>query len=213
MRSCRRSRTSTPSFISRPRPLSKPPWDDVLHNNIVGTYNVFEAARQAGVPRVVFASSTTPSGCTSWMARPLFTTLTMAGATTTRRRSGPIRCTASRRPTGRHWDGCTWSATACASSACGSAPCARTTTQRQPTPNPLIDLDAEGQRNRRRAVRLSRRDCAELIAACLDAEDVSWAVVYGVSGNPRRFWDLDYAREPVGWEPQDSAPVASGHLG
>ena len=33
------------------------PWDDVLHNNIVGTYNVFEAARQAGVSRVVFASS------------------------------------------------------------------------------------------------------------------------------------------------------------
>ena len=33
------------------------PWDDVLRNNIVGTYNVFEAARQAGVSRVVFASS------------------------------------------------------------------------------------------------------------------------------------------------------------
>src|SRR6187397_1217401 len=33
------------------------PWDDVLHNNIVGTYNVFEAAREAGVARVVFASS------------------------------------------------------------------------------------------------------------------------------------------------------------
>ena len=33
------------------------PWDDVLRNNIVGTYNVFEASRQAGVERVVFASS------------------------------------------------------------------------------------------------------------------------------------------------------------
>src|SRR5215218_2747714 len=32
-------------------------WDDVLHNNLVGTYNVFEAARQAGVSRAVFASS------------------------------------------------------------------------------------------------------------------------------------------------------------
>ena len=37
--------------------LLEAPWDDVLHNNIVGTYNVFEAARQAGVSRVVFASS------------------------------------------------------------------------------------------------------------------------------------------------------------
>src|SRR5690606_31653978 len=33
------------------------PWDDVLRNNIVGTYNVFEAARRAGVECVVFASS------------------------------------------------------------------------------------------------------------------------------------------------------------
>ena len=76
-----------------------------------------------------------------------------------------------------------------------------------PNANPLIDLDAEGQRNRLRAVWLSQRDCAELIAACLDVEDVSWAVVYGVSGNARRFWDLDHARELLGWEPQDSAPV------
>ena len=75
-----------------------------------------------------------------------------------------------------------------------------------PSDNPLIDLDAEGRRNRMRAVWLSRRDCAELIAACLEA-DVSWAVVYGVSANPRRFWDLEHARELLGWEPQDAAPV------
>lgn len=32
-------------------------WDEVLAINITGTYNVFEAARQAGVKRVIFASS------------------------------------------------------------------------------------------------------------------------------------------------------------
>ncbi|MGQ0752159.1 MAG: NAD-dependent epimerase/dehydratase family protein [Betaproteobacteria bacterium] len=32
-------------------------WEAILANNIVGTYNVFEAARKAGVKRVVFASS------------------------------------------------------------------------------------------------------------------------------------------------------------
>ena len=56
-RSGRLSRTSTPSSTSPPRPALETPWEDVLHNNIVGTYNVFEAARQAGVSRVVFASS------------------------------------------------------------------------------------------------------------------------------------------------------------
>jgi uronate dehydrogenase len=33
------------------------PWDTILQANIVGCYNLFEAARQAGVKRVVFASS------------------------------------------------------------------------------------------------------------------------------------------------------------
>lgn len=33
------------------------PWEQILHANIVGNYNVFEAARRHGVRRVVFASS------------------------------------------------------------------------------------------------------------------------------------------------------------
>jgi uronate dehydrogenase len=33
------------------------PWDQILDVNINGTYNAFEAARRAGVPRVIFASS------------------------------------------------------------------------------------------------------------------------------------------------------------
>lgn len=33
------------------------PWESVLRHNLVGTYNVFEAARRAGVKRVIFASS------------------------------------------------------------------------------------------------------------------------------------------------------------
>src|SRR5512139_1626162 len=32
-------------------------WDTILQSNIVGTYNMFEAAYRAGVKRVVFASS------------------------------------------------------------------------------------------------------------------------------------------------------------
>jgi len=34
-----------------------PGWDAVLRDNVVGTYNVFEAARRASVKRVVYASS------------------------------------------------------------------------------------------------------------------------------------------------------------
>lgn len=33
------------------------PWDDILHSNIIGAYNVWEAAYRHGVKRVVYASS------------------------------------------------------------------------------------------------------------------------------------------------------------
>ena len=33
------------------------PWDEVLNNNIIATYNVYEEARCAGVSKIVFASS------------------------------------------------------------------------------------------------------------------------------------------------------------
>jgi uronate dehydrogenase len=33
------------------------PWETILQSNIVGCYNLFEAARRAGVKRIVFASS------------------------------------------------------------------------------------------------------------------------------------------------------------
>ena len=33
------------------------PWNDILQANIIGCYNLFEAARAAGVKRVIFASS------------------------------------------------------------------------------------------------------------------------------------------------------------
>ncbi len=33
------------------------PWDEVLHSNIIGCYNLFEAARRQRVRRIVFASS------------------------------------------------------------------------------------------------------------------------------------------------------------
>jgi uronate dehydrogenase len=38
------------------------PFDAVLHSNIIGTYNVFEAARRRGVKRVLFASSNHVTG-------------------------------------------------------------------------------------------------------------------------------------------------------
>ncbi len=183
------------------------PWDEVLHNNIVGTYNVFEAARRAGVERVVFASSNHTIGMYELDGAPgLY----------------DVDDERSYDHTTEHRPDSLYGVSKAYGEALGRMYmeryglrvfCLRIGAVREhddptsPTANPLIDLDAEGRRNRLRAVWLSQRDCAELIAACLDVEDVSWAVVYGVSANARRFWGLDHARELLGWEPQDSAPA------
>ncbi len=37
-------------------PSGAAPWEEILHSNIIGTYHLFEAARQNKVRRVVFAS-------------------------------------------------------------------------------------------------------------------------------------------------------------
>jgi len=188
-------------------PALETPWDDVLHNNIVGTYNVFEAARQAGVERVVFASSNHAIGMYELDGAPGLYDLDDE-----RRYDHEVEI----RPDSLYG----------VSKAYGEALgrfyaerhglrvfCLRIGAVRSnddptvPSENPLLDLDAEGRRNRMRAVWLSRRDCAELIARCLDVDDVSFAIVYGVSNNPRRFWDLSHARDLLGWEPQDAAPL------
>ena len=182
-------------------------WDDVLQNNIVGTYNVFEAAREAGVSRVVYASSNHVVGMYEVDGAPSI-------YDPDDERSYDE--TTEIRPDSLYG----------VSKAYGEALgrlymeqhglqvfCLRIGAVRahdDPTDAaavPLIELDAGGQRNRLRAVWLSRRDCAELIARCLEVEDVPWAIVYGVSANSRRFWDLEHARELLGWEPQDAAPV------
>ena len=184
------------------------PWDEVLHNNIVGTYNVFEAARLAGVSRVVFASSNHVIGMYELDGAPR-----LYDVEDDRRYDH----TAEQRPDSLYG----------VSKAYGESLgrlymerhglrvfCLRIGAVRAnddptvgTTNNPLLDLDADGVRNRLRSVWLSRRDCAELIARCLEVEDVRFAIVYGVSGNPRRFWDLEHGRELLGWEPRDAAPV------
>ncbi|MFC7140083.1 NAD-dependent epimerase/dehydratase family protein [Halosimplex aquaticum] len=68
------------------------------------------------------------------------------------------------------------------------------------------DSDAyDEQVARLRCMWHSRRDCAQLIERCLDDDSVSFDVFYGVSDNRNRWFDIDHAREVLGYEPEDSA--------
>ena len=56
------------------------------------------------------------------------------------------------------------------------------------------------------AVLLTHSDLVELVRCCLTAPaDIRYAVYYGVSANTWRIWDIEAAREEIGFRPQENA--------
>ena len=193
-------------------PAVETPWEEVLPNNLVGTYNVFEAARRAGVGAVVFASSNHAIGMYELDGAPGIYELddprSYDHTVEVRPDSLYGVSKAYGEAMGRYYADRYGLRVFClriGAVRAGDDPMSPEVRGSSPS---LLDLrTAEERRKRMRAVWLSRRDCAQLIARCLDADDVRWAVVYGISDNPRRFWDLGHAREVLGYAPEDGAPV------
>jgi uronate dehydrogenase len=155
-------------------------WEDYARVNITGTYNVLEAARRAGVPRVFYASSNHAVGFTE------------------RRDPGdpPVPADLPPRPDS-YYGVCK-----VASEALGSlyhdrhgiaVVCARIGSCR-PLPDDRRCLWSW----------LSYPDAVRLVEAALTAPDPGFALVWGVSANTRRWWSLEEGRA-IGYEPQDDA--------
>lgn len=184
-------------------------WEAVLQSNLIGTRNVFEAARLAGVEQVVFASSNHAVGTYETENVPQLWDL---------------------------GDLCQWDHTAeirpdsyyGVSKVYGEAMaryyvdhhgmravCLRIGGVRSPEdpthPSQLWKRERDGEegirekRRRMRAVWLSERDCVHLIDVSLKTE-LDWALVYGISDNPRKIWDIEHAKKVLGYAPMDAAP-------
>lgn len=185
-------------------------WDAVLPSNLIGTYNVFEAARLAEVGRVVFASSNHAIGTYETENAPGLYELDDDRV---------WDHTAETRPDSLYG----------VSKVYGEAMaryyvdhhglrafCLRIGGVRSPDDpshpvnlwSPDLDTDEEtlATRLRTRAVWLSERDCVQLIERCLES-DHRWVLGYGISDNPRRFWDIEHAKDVLGYAPEDSAPA------
>jgi len=159
------------------------PFDELLGPNVVGTFNVFEAARLGSAARVVFASSNHATGFYP----------------TDRRLSGeePPR------------PDTLYGVTKVYGEALGrlyaekfglDVICVR------------IGTFAERPRERRHlATWLSPDDAVRLFVACLSAPSPGFRIVYGASANRRLYWDLAPARE-LGYEPQDDAEAFAGEV-
>ena len=155
---------------------SEAPFEDLIGPNLIGTFNVFDAARRAGARRIVFASSNHATGF-----YPVEQTL--AGYEPTRPDSLYGVTKVYGEGLGRLFVDKFGMEVVCL----------------------RIGTFAERPRQARDlATWLSYADAVRLFAASLSAPDVGFRVVYGASANTRRFWDLTSGRA-LGYEPQDNA--------
>ncbi|MCZ6474300.1 MAG: NAD(P)-dependent oxidoreductase [SAR324 cluster bacterium] len=173
-------------------------WEQLLSHNVIGTYNVFEAARRAGVKRVVFASS----GATIAGYEKLEPYKTLAEG-----RYGDLPDSWDNltehspvRPVDLYGCSKVWGETLARyfSEAFGmSMICLRIGAVR---PNDKPETD------RQFSIWSSQGDIARLLQACVDAPDsVTYDVFYGVSHNKWGYRDMSHAREVLGFSPQDVA--------
>ena len=154
------------------------PFGPILQANILGVYNLYEAARAHGVKRVVFASSNHVTGFY--------------------RQSETIDATDPPRPDGmygvskafgedlsRHYFDRYGIETACLR---------------------IGSSFAEPRDRRMLATWLSFDDLHRLISACLSTPVLGHSIVFGMSDNAVTWWDNRCARH-VGYVPQDSSDI------
>lgn len=67
--------------------------------------------------------------------------------------------------------------------------------------------DAEYKRHvaRLKCTWQSRRDFAQMVDLCLTDDNVEFDIFYGVSNNSNSWFDIEHARERIGYDPRDSA--------
>jgi len=181
------------------------PWEDVRDVNIAGTYNAFEAARQAGVTHVIFASSNHAVGMHAMKGtRALYE----PGAGVVVRTDDPLRpdslygvAKVFGEALGRYYSEAFGLRVACVR--IGSIIEADSPTDPSiKTPSFLPHLKPEDAHPRYAATWMSKRDFSRLVRAILSC-DVPFAVVYGVGDNLTRFWDLEPGRAIYGFWPLD----------
>jgi nucleoside-diphosphate-sugar epimerase len=177
--------------------VGSPPFETVIRDNVVGTYNVFEASRRAGVRRVVFASSgAVVSGCER---EPAFAAL--AAGRYDEVASVPMLTHESPlHPSGLYGASKVWGEALGRHYADAhglSVICVRigrvTRADRPELPREF-------------AVWCSQRDIARFLERSIAAPpSVRFDTFFAVSNNRWGYRDLAHAREVLGWEPLDRA--------
>jgi uronate dehydrogenase len=164
-------------------PSMEATFEEVLEANIRGTYCIYEAARQTGVKRIVFASTNHVTGV--YEQEGIYTTPEM-----------PVRpdsyygaSKAYGEALGRYYVDAFGLSVICLR--IGSF---------QPE-----DAVRNRQNDRFLSTWLSHRDTVQLVTRSIEAEGIEFGIYYGISNNTRAYWSIENARKELNYQPVDNA--------
>lgn len=152
------------------------PWEAILNANIVGCYNIFEAARRNGVRRVLFASSNHAAGFY--------------------KRDQPIDHRVYPKPDSRYGLSKVFGeqlGSLYADKYGLEVFCMR-----------IGNVNVMPADKRRLSIWISPRDLAQLVSVGIENPNIKFEIVYGVSNNRRSWYDNANAHR-LGFDPQDDA--------
>ena len=152
------------------------PWQGILNANIIGCYNMFEAARVNGVKRIVFPTSNHATGFY--------------------RRDQVIDHRVYPRPDSRY------GVSKVFGEALGSLYADKYGMQFMMIR--VGNVNPEPIDKRRLSIWVSPRDIAQLVAIGIEHPEIRFEIVYGVSGNTRSWYDNSNAAR-LGYRPKDNS--------
>jgi uronate dehydrogenase len=159
------------------------PWEGILQANIIGCYNVFEAARRNGVKRILFATSNHAVGFYP--------------------RTQKIDHRVYIKPDGRY------GVSKVFGEALGSLYADKY--GMEVFLMRIGNVNARPIDKRRLSIVFTPRDLAQLVSIGIDHPDIRFEIVYGVSGNKRSWYDNSNAYR-LGYKPQDDSEIYAADI-
>jgi nucleoside-diphosphate-sugar epimerase len=181
-------------------------WEAVHRNNLPADVNMFEAARRAGVERVVLASSNQVTGLYE-RDEPYASIVAGRFEGLDPGRIPLIASDFPVRPNGFYGIGKALTEAA-----------ARTYSEQHDLSVLCLRIGAVTRSGAPQDVRdcatlLSHRDLVELVRCCIEASpELRFGIYYGVSANRWRFWEIENARRELAYEPRDDGEFWRGHV-
>lgn len=188
-------------------------WEEVLHNNIVGTQNILKIACRLKVERIVFASSNHVVEMYEIYNAPHIYKI---GHGIIIDRNVPVRPDSNYGVSKAFGEnlGCYFAENdrpkfyiIRIGAVLGSEADYPYAYAEDGVKNGVWERGSEPykfQEKRLKAIQQSRRDFIQMIDLCLKFDNSAFEIFYGISDNPRRWLDIEHAKITLGYQPQDN---------